>query len=319
MAVLTVGISLLYVLLNPTNENAKQNVSLRSAKDSLEQNLAVFWPEKNCYFRVNDGRWEYSKNHFEIPFKPVASEEAARELILHFEYDPDDSHTDANHQQKAESGQKPKNNTKVRELDKVEIKKEPKPESKLIVINYKGKSYRLKEGFTTKEGLAFNMSYWRFFNSTWKKSDDQQSWKAVQENDISYLLTKVATEIKEDASKQKETAEQKKKREYNEAVNRLKSQGYKQGSPGAGQQVDKSTTLTNPQGQTVNFWKPKAEEKIEVPKVKQDWWAQFIDDDGNFDSQKICEKISEIKKRQNETGKNRDKVVLVAKTGSCWN
>jgi hypothetical protein len=60
------------------------NDTLIMQRDSLQKGEAVLWPEQHAYFRIRDEHWEKSKDIFDSPFIPVATEEASDMLNTHF-------------------------------------------------------------------------------------------------------------------------------------------------------------------------------------------------------------------------------------------
>jgi hypothetical protein len=69
----------------------------------------------------------------------------------------------------------------------------------LTTFTYKNQKYQIKQGFLSEDGMIFNGARWRYYQNTWKKSDDNSdpydNWMATNQADIDYLLSKIATKI----------------------------------------------------------------------------------------------------------------------------
>ncbi len=91
-----------------------------------------------------------------------------------------------------------KENKGCKKVEKV--REEPEPvvtdgsEDQLVVINFKGEKYKVKQGFTTKTGLAFgspgSMPFYRFEGGKLlRKESDETKWKEVtNQKDIAFFL-----------------------------------------------------------------------------------------------------------------------------------
>jgi hypothetical protein len=63
----------------------------------------------------------------------------------------------------------------------------------IITISYNHAKYHIKKGFTTKDGMEWNKSYYRFNNNNWeKKSSEKGDWKEANKADIDFVLAKCA-------------------------------------------------------------------------------------------------------------------------------
>jgi hypothetical protein len=82
LGVLLVGAGLACWLFLPHSDTSNDPLGMQ--RDSLQKGEAVLWPEQHAYFRIRDGHWEKSKDIFDSPFVPVATEEASDMLNTHF-------------------------------------------------------------------------------------------------------------------------------------------------------------------------------------------------------------------------------------------
>jgi hypothetical protein len=105
-----------------------------------------------------------------------------------------DGENDKSDQCPLEKGTKENNGCKAKEEEIV-----PKPPidsdiNSLVSISYKGKKYTIKKGFTTKEGMTFNKSGWRYYNNKWENQEPMGTgkWVAVSPRDIDFILSKYA-------------------------------------------------------------------------------------------------------------------------------
>jgi hypothetical protein len=73
-----------------------------------------------------------------------------------------------------------------------------KKNDEIINIKYKNKEYSIKKGFTTKGGMKYNNSGWRYYNNKWEKEATIGSgnWGSSTDSDIEVILGKFAKEIK---------------------------------------------------------------------------------------------------------------------------
>jgi hypothetical protein len=96
-----------------------------------------------------------------------------------------------------EKGTKENNGCKAKEEVVVQIPPVDNDINSLVSISYKGKKYTLKKGFTTKEGMTFNKSGWRYYNNKWENEGSIGSgkWKTAIQKDIDFILSKSAKEV----------------------------------------------------------------------------------------------------------------------------
>ena len=86
LGVLLIGAGLACWSFLPHADSSNDTLVLQ--RDSLQKGEAVLWPEQYAYFRIRDGHWEKSKDIFDSPFVPVATEEASDMLNTHFNLNP---------------------------------------------------------------------------------------------------------------------------------------------------------------------------------------------------------------------------------------
>lgn len=69
--------------------------------------------------------------------------------------------------------------------------------NKIVIITYKDVQYKIKKGFTTKGGMKYNNSGWRYYNNIWEneKTPGSEDWIVAKNNDIEFVLAKNATRI----------------------------------------------------------------------------------------------------------------------------
>ena len=69
----------------------------------------------------------------------------------------------------------------------------------LTTFTYRSQKYQIKQGFLSEDGMMFGGARWRYYENTWKKSDDSSSpydnWKTVRQKDIDFLLSQKATKV----------------------------------------------------------------------------------------------------------------------------
>ena len=67
----------------------------------------------------------------------------------------------------------------------------------LVVISYKGEKYKIKEGFTRKDGMTFNGSNWRYLENLMEKREVSKkvNWKVVSQKEVDFFLLKNAKKI----------------------------------------------------------------------------------------------------------------------------
>ncbi len=82
LGVLLIGAGLACWSFLPHADSSNEPLVLQ--RDSLQKGEAVLWPEQHAYFRIHEGHWEKSKDIFDSPFVPVATEEASDMLNTHF-------------------------------------------------------------------------------------------------------------------------------------------------------------------------------------------------------------------------------------------
>ena len=62
----------------------------------------------------------------------------------------------------------------------------------LITFTYNEQKYQIKQGFLSEDGMIFNGARWRYYQNTWKKSDNNtapyDNWKDATQQDINHLL-----------------------------------------------------------------------------------------------------------------------------------
>jgi hypothetical protein len=62
----------------------------------------------------------------------------------------------------------------------------------LTTFTYKNQKYQIKQGFLSEDGMIFNGARWRYYQNTWKKSNDNSApydnWKDATQEDINHLL-----------------------------------------------------------------------------------------------------------------------------------
>jgi hypothetical protein len=79
----------------------------------------------------------------------------------------------------------------------------------LSTFTYKNQKYQIKQGFLSEDGMIFNGSRWRYYQNTWKKSDDNSppydNWMATNQADIDYLLSKIARKIQSGQTRTEQT------------------------------------------------------------------------------------------------------------------
>jgi hypothetical protein len=85
-----------------------------------------------------------------------------------------------------------------------EKKVEPTPivnvdQNTLIDLPYNGNTYRIKQGFTTENGMTWNKAKWRYFGGKWQKQEIDSpngEWKKAKKEDVIFLLAKKAEKVK---------------------------------------------------------------------------------------------------------------------------
>ncbi len=69
----------------------------------------------------------------------------------------------------------------------------------LTTFTYRSQKYQIKQGFLSEDGMMFGGARWRYYENTWKRSDDSSSpydnWKTVRQADIDFLLSQKATKV----------------------------------------------------------------------------------------------------------------------------
>ena len=79
----------------------------------------------------------------------------------------------------------------------------------LSTFTYKNQKYQIKQGFLSEDGMIINGSRWRYYQNTWKKSDDNSApydnWMATNQADIDYLLSKIARKIQSGQTRTEQT------------------------------------------------------------------------------------------------------------------
>ena len=82
--------------------------------------------------------------------------------------------------------------------------------NKLVTISYGGKKYQLKKGFTTDKGMDYNKANYRYKNNKWETQTNPPNgdWTNPKVENINFLLTKVATEIKSGEKKKSEVVKE---------------------------------------------------------------------------------------------------------------
>jgi len=79
----------------------------------------------------------------------------------------------------------------------------------LITFTYNEQKYQIKQGFLSEDGMIINGSRWRYYQNTWKKSDDNSppydNWMATNQADIDYLLSKIARKIQSGQTRTEQT------------------------------------------------------------------------------------------------------------------
>jgi hypothetical protein len=65
--------------------------------------------------------------------------------------------------------------------------------------SYNGKTYRIKQGFLSEEGMEWNACKWRYINNTWEKAPNPDNPKfssnGVTQRDIDFFLSRNATVV----------------------------------------------------------------------------------------------------------------------------
>jgi hypothetical protein len=76
----------------------------------------------------------------------------------------------------------------------------------IITIRYQGVTYKIKQGFTSEEGMESGGALWRYGNNTWKKAPNSNNphWEEASEKDITYLLTRIVKKVEKEQEKEKE-------------------------------------------------------------------------------------------------------------------
>jgi hypothetical protein len=82
--------------------------------------------------------------------------------------------------------------------------------NKLVTISYNGKKYKLKKVFTTDKGIDYNKANYRYKNNKWEIQTNPPNgpWTSPKVENINFLLSKVAIEIKSGEKKKPETVEE---------------------------------------------------------------------------------------------------------------
>jgi hypothetical protein len=79
----------------------------------------------------------------------------------------------------------------------------------LSTFTYRNQKYQIKQGFLSEDGMIINGSRWRYYQNTWKKSNDNSApydnWMATNQADIDYLLSKIATKIQSGQTRTEQT------------------------------------------------------------------------------------------------------------------
>jgi hypothetical protein len=70
---------------------------------------------------------------------------------------------------------------------------------KIVELSYKGKTYRIKQGFLSNEGMTWTNAKWRYINNTWEKAPNPDnprfSSNGVTNKDIEFFLSRNATVV----------------------------------------------------------------------------------------------------------------------------
>ena len=108
-----------------------------------------------------------------------------------------DGENDKSDQCPLEKGTKENNGCKAKEEVVVPIPPVDNDINSLVSISYKGKKYTIKKGITTKEGLTFNKSGWRYYKNKWENEEPMGTgkWKSASHKDIDFILSKYAKEV----------------------------------------------------------------------------------------------------------------------------
>jgi hypothetical protein len=83
-------------------------------------------------------------------------------------------------------------------------------QTEFVQITYKGEKYRIKKGFTTDKGMDYNKANYRYKNNKWETQTNPPNgpWASPKVENINFLLTKVATEIKSGEKKKREVVKE---------------------------------------------------------------------------------------------------------------
>ena len=77
--------------------------------------------------------------------------------------------------------------------------------NKKVEFRYRGKTYRIKQGFLSNEGMTWSNAKWRYINNTWEKAlnpdNPRFSSDNVTKNDIEFFLSRNATVVPKNTQK----------------------------------------------------------------------------------------------------------------------